>query len=420
MDFFRPFRRIKTSSNSNSFLVLDIGTDMIKALVCVAEGSKGRVIGVGKKQQKLGDMQGGVVTDIASVIANCTTAIREAERMAGVTTTRMILGISGELVKGATSTTSYVRRDANSKIDLAELKNIVHKIQWRAFDIVRSQLSHETGYNEIDVKLVNAAIVDTRIDGYKVSNPIGFQGKEVTLSIFNAFAPLVHYGALQTIAAEIDRELLAIAAEPYCLTRCLGNEDSTQFGAIFIDIGAGTTDIAIVRNGAVEGTKMFTLGGRMFTKRLAQNLNISFQEAEEIKLNYSNDKLERQSHRIVREAMQTDCDVWLSGVVLTIEEFADIDVLPSKILLSGGGALLPEIKEVMETREWIKSLPFAKKPQINFLNPKMIANMSDDTKTLNSPQDAVPLALANLALSFISEEALPSKVLKKVVRLMQI
>jgi cell division protein FtsA len=420
MDFFRPFRRIKTSTNGNSFLVLDIGTDQIKALVCVAEGSKGRVLGVGKKQQKLGDMQGGVVTDIASVIANCITAIKEAERMAGITTTKMILGISGELVKGATSTTSYVRRDANSKIDLAELKNIVHKIQWRAFDIVRSQLAHETGYNEIDVKLVNAAIVDTRIDGYKVSNPIGFQGKEVTLSIFNAFAPLVHYGALQTIAAEIDRELLAIAAEPYALTRCLGNEDNSQFGAIFIDIGAGTTDIAIVRNGTVEGTKMFTLGGRMFTKRLAQSLNISFQEAEDIKIAYSNDKLERQSHRIVREAMQMDCDVWLSGVVLTIEEFLDLDVLPSKILLSGGGALLPEIKEALETREWMKAMPFAKKPQINFLNPKMISNISDETKTLNSAQDAVPLALANLALSFIGEEALPAKVLKKVVRLMQI
>jgi hypothetical protein len=107
-------------------------------------------------------------------------------------------------------------------------------------------------------------------------------------------------------------------------------------------------------------------------------------------------------------------------VVLTIEEFLDLDVLPSKILLSGGGALLPEIKEALESREWMKSMPFAKKPQINFLNPKMISNISDETKTLNSAQDAVPLALANLALSFIGDEALPAKVLKKVVRLMQI
>lgn len=415
----RIFRRITKRTSDAYFLALDIGTDYVKAMVCEAEGTKGKILGIGKKQQKLGDMQSGVVTDIASVIANCHSAIKEAENMAGVSTTRMILGIAGELVKGATSTTSYVRRDANLKIDLAELKNIVHKVQWRAFDMVRSQLAEETGYNEIDVKLVNAAIVDVRIDGYKVTNPIGFQGKEVTLGIFNAFAPLVHYGALQTIAAEIDKEIIAIAAEPYALARCMGYEDSGQFGAIFIDIGSGTTDIAVVRDGAVEGTKMFTLGGRTFTKRLAQSLNISYQEAEEIKIAYSNDKLERQSHKIVREAMKVDSDVWLSGVALTLEEF-DIDMFPSKILLSGGGAHLPEIKEALESREWSKSLPFAKKPQVQFLSPKMVSNLVDETKLVKDQQDIIPMALANLALNFISEEQLLSKVLKKVVRLMQI
>jgi cell division protein FtsA len=416
----RFFRGLKKRSGDNYFLALDIGTDVVKALVCEAEGDKGKILGVGRRAQKLGDMQSGVVTDIASVIANCHSAIREAENLAGVSTSKMIIGISGELVKGATIVTSYIRRDANSKIDLSELKNIVHKVQWRAFDQVRAQLADETGYSEIDVKLVNAAIVDTRIDGYKVANPIGFQGKEVTLSIFNAFAPLVHYGALQTIAAEMDKELLAIAAEPYAIARCLSHEDSGQFGAIFIDVGGGTTDIAVVRDGVLEGTKMFTLGGRTFTKRLSQTLNISFKEAEEIKILYSEDKLERQSHKIVREAMQSDCDVWLSGVVLTLESFENIDVLPSKIFLSGGASLLPEIKETLESRDWYKSLPFTRKPQISFLNPKMVANLSDETKLLKDPQDIVPMALANLALNFIGEEQLLSKVLKKVVRLMQI
>jgi len=401
-------------------LALDIGTDFVTALVCESEGKAGKIIGVGRKAQKLGDMQSGVVTDIASVIANCNSAIREAENMAGVTTQKMILGISGELVKGATTTTSYVRRDPNTKIDLSELKNIVHKVQWRAFDHVRAQLADETGHVEIDVKLVNTAIVDVRIDGYKVNNPIGFQGKDVTLSIFNAFAPLVHYGALQTITAEIDRELIAIAAEPYALARALSYEDGGQFGAIFIDVGGGTTDVAVVRNGVLEGTKMFTLGGRTFTKRLAQSLNISFKEAEDIKLAYSNDRLERQSHRIVREAMKTDSDVWLSGIVLTLQEFEDIDVFPSKILLSGGGAHLPEIKEALESREWAKSLPFAKKPQVSFIHPKSVQNLFDETKILTDHTDIVAMALANLGLSFMNEEQLLSKVLKKVVRLMQI
>lgn len=410
----------KTQGGRNIYLALDIGTEVVKALVCMSEGTKGRIIGVGRQQQKLGDMQCGSVTDIGGVIYNCQKAIRDAEKMAGVTTTQMIMGIAGELVKGATTMFSYTRREPSTKIDLAELKNIVHKIQWKAFDKVRSELAFETGFNEIDVKLVNAAIVDVQIDGYKVGNPIGFQGKDVDISIFNAFAPLVHFGALQTIAAELNKELMAITAEPYAVARCMGNMDGGNFSSIFMDIGGGTTDIAVVNNGSVDGTRMFNLGGRTFTKRLAQSLNVSFDEAEEIKISYSTDKLEKQSHKIIREAMKSDCEVWLSGVALTLAEFEEVDVLPAKIMLCGGGALLPEIKEVLETREWFKKLPFARKPQIGFIEPQMVSNMTDDTKRLKGAQDITPMALANLGLEYVGEEQVLSKILKKIVRLMQI
>jgi len=414
------FKRSSQNPRGNYYLALDIGTEYVKAQVCLAEGNKGRILGVGKSKQKLGDMQSGVVTDIGAVISNCQEAMRIAEKMAGVRADQLVMGIAGELVKGAVTTISYTRREPDTKIDLAELKNIVHKVQWKAFDEVRSELAFETGYNEIDIKLVNAAIVDVRIDSYKVANPLGFQGKEVTLSIFNAFAPLVHYGSLQTIAAELDMELLAITAEPYAVARCLGNEDGGNFSSIFIDIGGGTTDIAVVRNGSLEGTRMFNLGGRTFTKRLAQTLSISFDDAEKIKLAYSNEKLEKQSHKVVREAMKSDCEVWLSGIALTLSEFENIDILPSKIMLCGGGSLLPEIKEVLESREWALKLPFSKKPQISFVEPKMITNMVDETRSLKEPSDVTPMALANIALEYVGEEQILAKLLKKVVRLMQI
>lgn len=414
-----PLFKRAASGQGNSYLALDIGTEYVKALLCAPEGTKARILGVGRKRQRLGEMQSGAVTDIAAVINNCQDAIRDAEKMAGISASRLIMGIAGELVKGATTTISYTRREPGTKIDLTELKNIVHKVQWKAFDEVRAELAYETGYNEIDVKLVNAAIVDVRIDGYKVSNPLGFQGKDVTISIFNAFAPLVHYGALQTIAAELDMELLAVTSEPYAVARCMGFEDGGSFSAIFIDIGGGTTDIAVVRYGSVDGTKMFTLGGRTFTKRLAQSLHISFEEAEKIKLAYSGEKLEKQSNRIVREAMKSDCEVWLSGVALTLSEFENVDVLPSKILLCGGGSHLPEIKEVMESREWLQTLPFSHKPHISFMHPRMITNVMDETKMMKDVQDITPMALANIALEYLTEEQVLSKILKKVVRLMQ-
>ncbi len=420
MEFFRRFQKIAKRPSESHFLAIDIGTDNVKAVICEAEGKRGNIVGYGVCAQKLGDMQSGAITDINAVIRNCHQAIKQAENQAGIYTQKMILGVSGELVKGCTHTTSYMRRDANTKIDLAELKDIVHKIQWRSFDIIRNKLANETGYNEIDIRLINAAIVDMNIDGYRVSNPIGFQGKEISLSIYNAFSPLMHFGALQTIAAEIDRDLIAVASEPYALARSMINEDRSQFSGIFIDVGGGTTDIVVVLDGVILGSNMFTIGGRTFTKRLSQSLNISFYDAEKIKLSYSNDKLERQSHRIVREAMKHDLDVWLSGVVLTLEEFDTKTELPSRIFLSGRASHLPEIKEALETREWMKSLPFTKKPQVSFINSKMIHRLSDPEKVLKEESEIMPLALARLGLDYLGEEILPAKVLKKVVRLMQI
>lgn len=416
---FSFFRREKTN-RPELFLALDIGTEFVKALVCESQGNLAIVRGVGKQRQKLGDMQSGTVMDIGGVIENARKAIDAANQEADGYPTDVIIGIAGELVKGVTHRTTYVRKEPHVKIDLTELKNIIHKVQWKSFEETRGQIAYETGYNEIDVKLVNAAIVDVRIDGYRVSNPIGFQGKEVQISIFNAFAPLVHFGALQTIAAELELNLMAITAEPYAVGRCLETEDDLQMSAIFIDIGGGTTDIAVVRNGALEGTKMFTIGGRTFTKRLAGTLNISFQEAEEIKLAYSAGQLEKQSEKIVREAMEADAEVWLAGTTLTLSEFYNVDILPSKIYLCGGGCHLPEIKAALETKSWQSELTFAKPPAVSAISPKQILRVKDATKRLIGPQDVTPMALANIGLELSGERHMISTILQKVIRLMQI
>ena len=113
------FKKTKGSPRGNYYIALDIGTEFVKALVCLAEGDKGRVLGYGKKKQRLGDMQSGAVTDIGAVINNCNEAIKLAEKMAGVKAEKLIIGIAGELVKGAVTTISYSRRTPDTKIDLA-------------------------------------------------------------------------------------------------------------------------------------------------------------------------------------------------------------------------------------------------------------------------------------------------------------
>lgn len=415
------FSKLFSSSKAEYYLALDIGTEVAKALVFQidAEGRNGTVIGVGKERQKRGNMQSGAVSDISGVIETCKASIGKAIENAGIKKIKKaIVGIAGELVKGTTTTVHYERGNPDSRIDFPELKSIIQKVQLKAYERIQQQIEWETG-QDIDVKLINAAIVDVRIDGYQVTNPIGFQGKDVSVSIFNAYAPMIHLGALQTIADELNIDLVSIAAEPYAVARSVDYDDALDFNAIFIDIGGGTTDIAVVRNGGLEGTKMFAFGGRAFTKKLAQELRIELDEAEELKLKYAEGKLAEEVSSKIEQILQADCNVWLSGVELSLAEFAGNDVLPSKILLCGGGSGLPGIKKVLLSTGWIKNLPFAKTPTVSFLQPKDVARIADHTEELRNPQDVTPMGLANLVLDVTGEEKVMSGILRRVLQTMQ-
>ncbi len=421
MGIFSKILGLKGSS-SDYLLSLDIGTEVVKALVFVIDEKTGNgvVKGVGRVRQGLKDMQSGAVSDIEGVVKNCRKAIEQATKMAGIKKVeKSVIGIAGELVKGTTTTVHYERIKSEIKIDLPELKNIIQKVQWKAFDRIRQQLAWETGHNEIEVKLINAAIVDVRIDGYRVSNPLGFQGKDVSISVFNAYAPMIHLGALQTIGEDLNLDLLSIADEPYAVAKSMGVGDISDFSAVFIDIGGGTTDIAVVRNGGLEGTKMFALGGRAFTKRLALELSIGFEEAEVLKIKYAEGRLGRDVSFKIDKILENDCQVWRSGVELSLEEFAESDVLPSKFFLCGGGSGLPGIKKVLAQSSFGQNLHFAKSLQVSFLQPRDVVNIIDETNKLKDPQDITPMSLANLALDIVGEEKVLSGILRRAVKMIQ-
>lgn len=405
---------LSSKSSANWAIALDVGTEFVKALVFEVKEGKGYVKGVGRQRQRLSDMQGGTVTDIAGVVRNCEAAIEQAIKQTKLLPRQVVIGIAGEFVKGTTTNVRYARPEPKAKISLEELKKIIKEVQGKSFDKARQILAYETGQSAIDVRLVNAAIVDVKIDGYKVTNPLGFQGKEVEVGVFNAFAPIVHLGALQTIAEGLELDLLSIAAEPYALARSVGDQESVEFSAIFIDIGGGTTDVAVVRSGGVEGTKMFALGGRAFTKRITQTLNVPFAKAEELKLAYSSKELPDKKYDQIKKAIEPDSHVWVSGVELALEEFAD-DLLPSRILLAGGGSNLPEIPHVLKLHQWSKNLPFARKPTVHFIKPQDVSNIFDETDQLKKPQDITPMALANLAIDLIGEEGVMEGIMTRLV-----
>src|SRR5487761_62569 len=281
----RKFSLLRRRAEFNThYTVLDIGTEFVKALVIKREDDKGIVIGASRIRQQLTDMQGGAVADIQSVIDNCDRALTEAEDMCEVVPGQAVMGIAGEQVRGFSTTMTMPRPQPQARITQADLASALQAVQRRALREAVRQMSHDLGVQEVNVKLVHSTITSVRIDGHAVSNPVDFQGHVVEITVFNTFAPLTHIGALQAIAQELDLELVATVAEPYALARGCASDEVLENGGIFVDVGGGTTDIAVARRGGIEATRMFALGGRSFTKRLANDLNMSLEDAERFKI----------------------------------------------------------------------------------------------------------------------------------------
>ena len=370
--------------SDNHIVALDIGTEFVKALVAEIHEDEIRVIGVGRARQNVADMHSGAIADIASVVENCEKALIEAEDQAEIQAKKAVIGIAGELVKGATNTIKYRRPQPNRPLDEAEMEFIIDKIQERAQLKAQREIALETGNQEAEIKLVNSAIVGIHIDGYKVSNPIGFQGKDVSIQIYTAFAPTVHIGAIERVANELALDLIAVAAEPFAVARSVvGSDSSSSFTAILADIGGGTTDIAVVNDGGVEGTKMFGIGGRSFTNQIANELSLSYKNAEKLKLNLSNEKLKSSIAKQAVDAIDNTLDVWISGVELALSDFKDLDYLPNKILLCGGGSSLESLVDRLENDDWWKELPFNKKPKVKHIKPEEVYGVIDESGKIN-------------------------------------
>lgn len=397
----------KKPVDNNQYLVgLDIGTEFVKALVGKVVDDELEIIGVGRAHQQLSDMQAGAISDISAVVANCDEALSQAEQQAGVSARTAVLGIAGELVKGTTTTVRCTRKDANKPLDVEELEHIIGLVQERAEAKAKKQLAWELGGKEVEIRLVNSALVGIDIDGYKVTNPVGFQGKDVLVQLYTAFAPLIHIGALERTAQELDLDLLAVAAEPFAVARSvIGDDPNATMSAIIMDVGGGTTDIAVIHEGGVQGTKMFGIGGRAYTRSIERDLGVDFTMAEELKLALGSDRIPKTKQGAIEAAIDKTVNVWISGVELALGEFTKLDHLPNRVLLCGGGSSLKALTEQLTKAHWYKDLPFTRRPVVQHIQPEQVVGILDKTGDVSDHTLVTAMGLLRVGLDTLQQES---------------
>lgn len=402
---FKAKNKPKQEEKLQTYLALDIGTEFVKSVIYTSEKSKINVLGYDRTKQSESSMYGAFIINLQDVIDACDRSVGKAIEQAEKTSEKPIaipkkvtIGIAGELVQGVTVLVNVDRENPDKEITESEVNNIVAKVKQNTFESTKEEIAEEIGIKSSQIEEVNSSINSVYIDGVRSSNAVGFKGAELVYRVFSTFAPQIHLDSVRQVASHLGLEIDQIVVEPYSLSLALENIRRPDASAIFVDIGGGTTDIALVKNGDIIGTRMFAIGGRVFTKRIEKDLGLNYAEAEEMKMKYSDGKLNAEEDEKVRKAVNKDINTWLTGVQLALEDFEDVEEFPTEIYLCGGGALLPEIQEGLMAHPWMQVLNFKKYPKVNFFFPSKVRNIVDLTRTATLPMDVTPLALARMVL----------------------
>lgn len=372
-------------------IALDIGTEYVKAVYLEQAGGVASILGVGRAQQDYADMDSGAVANIAGVVRTCRQALTQGAVIAGVKPKEVVVGVAGQFVTGVTRTVFRQRKRPDKGLTRRELSNLVAGVQREALKYATAEMAEKMGFKRMDLELVNSAIVDISIDGYQVSNPLDFRGRNVEMTVFMVFAPLVHVSAVRTVIQRLDLDLVGLVAEPFAVAASTFTDEGYEFGSLVIDIGGGSTDIALIHRGGIVKTKMFGIGGRAFTKGIAAYCRKTLREAEQIKLDYAAG-LETSAE--IQSIVAADLEIWQDALLLALGEIYQGQPLPPRIVLCGGGSGLPGIKEKIAHPKLVESGLFAVVPEVKVLQPEDVFGIADPKEFLTAVQDVTPKSIA--------------------------
>jgi cell division protein FtsA len=383
-----------------NYLAIDIGTEVLKTVLFKMDASGVKVTKVSRIQQQQNAMSKGVITNLNTVLENCRLAITEVT--SGLAPEHMpknvVMGIAGEYIQGVSIIVNYEREERfDQDVDFKEQDRIIAKVHQQIANAGKEDLAKRTGLVNEDIEILHITETGMEIGGMNVDSLVGFRGKSVKLYFYASFAPKTYVAALKNVTRSLGMELIGIVSQPFAVARAFGGARSKDFSGIFVDIGGGTTDIAIVEKGSVIDTQIFAFGGRVFTKEISKELNLDLRHAEQRKIRYSEGELDEKLENQVKKIVYPIAETWMRTLKSALEISTDVSVFPSKIYLCGGGALLPEIKEVMREFPWTKLLPFASVPKIELITPDQLVNMTDESGDLKYIYDVTPASLSLFA-----------------------
>jgi len=332
-------------------VALDIGTTKVVAVVAETLPDGGfEVLGLGQ-HESLG-MRKGVVVNIESTVNSIQRALEEAELMADCKIREVFAGIAGSHISSFNSSGMVAVKD--KEVTDTDVSRVIETA--KAVNIPTDQ--------KVLHVLTQEFIVDSQDD---IREPIGMSGLRLEVRVHIVTGAV---SAAQNIVKCVRRcglEVQDLILQPLASSLACLTADEKELGVVLVDIGGGTTDVAIYTGGAIRHTAVVPIAGDQITGDIAAMLRTPTPDAEEIKLRYGIAKQtladpeqqveepglgDRPNRQVNRQALgaviEPRVEELFTFVQQILRESGYEDLLSSGVVLTGGTALMPGIEELAE------------------------------------------------------------------------
>ena len=331
---------------------LDIGTTKVACIVGrKAENGKIEILGYGKTIST--GVKRGVVTNIFDTVEAIKTAVKQASDQSGVEINRVSVGIAGQHIKSLQHRGVLMRDSHDTEISEAELERLRNDT---------FKINMTPGEEIIDV-----IRQDTYVDGELATNPVGMLGNKIEANfhviIGQTSAAKNIIKCIQSAGLDMDYMIL----EPIASAQAVLDDEEKDAGVVLVDIGGGTTDIAIFKDKKIQHTAVIPFGGNIITDDICTGCSIIKHYAEEVKVKFGSALAsENRDDEVVsipgirgREPKEISFKNLAHIIQARLEEIFELvnyeiqkakseNQLIAGIVLTGGGAMMRHIQQLAE------------------------------------------------------------------------
>ncbi len=381
-----------------TIFALDIGTRSIVGVLGREEGGRFRVLDIEKEEHGRRAMLDGQIEDIAQVAAIARKVIDRLESRQHIRLKKVCVAAAGRALKSAKA--SFTLEFAEPRQADDEIINQLEAGAVSAAESVAADGGDGTFY------MVGYTASQYRLDGYPMSTLHGHRGRVLEADVVATFLPREVVDSLYTVVAQTGLEVSSLTLEPIASLNAAIPSDIRLLNLVLADIGAGTSDIAVCRDGSVAGYTMATVAGDEVTELLMKKLLIDFRTGEALKMAIGSAEPIRYTdilglpHECTSEMLTEMIE---PAVQLLAGEIAERvlelnGAAPSAVFLAGGGSKLYGLRQAVAQALGMDDA------RVAIAGNHFEKNAYSDKIGLNDPEYSTPLGIAvSAALGMIHD-----------------